>query len=287
MTPRDVALAVLAALIWGATFPISALALMDTPPIFFTFLRFAAAAAFILVVPRPAVPWRTLLLVGLLLGAGQYGFMFVSMTQGISAGLASLLVHTQAFFTILIAMVVFAEPLRGRQVFAIGLALIGLALLVANHAEAGQVLGILLVLLAALCGASGNNILKSLGKVDMLGVAVWMSLAVPLPMLALSLALEVEGSAAGLFRTISWTTLGAVGYSAVLATVVVFAIWGRLLASYAAVKVAPFFLLVPVFGLGLSALVLGERLAGPQVAGAALIFLGLCIALWPAHRASE
>ncbi len=203
MTPRDVALAVLAALIWGATFPISALALMETPPIFFTFLRFAAAAAFVLVVPRPAVPWRRLLLVGLLLGAGQYGLMFLSMTRGISAGLASLLVHTQAFFTILIAMVVFAEPLRSRQVFAIGLAVIGLALLVVQRAEAGEALGIVLILLAALCGACGNGVLKSLGKVDMLGVAVWMSLAVPLPMLALSLVLEAEGTPAELFRTIS------------------------------------------------------------------------------------
>ncbi len=286
MTPRDVAFAVLAALIWGATFPISALALMDTPPIFFTFLRFAGAAAFVLVVPRPAVPWRRLVLVGFLLGAGQYGFMFVSMTQGISAGLASLLVHTQAFFTILIAMVVFAEPLRRRQVIAIGLAVAGLALLVVNRAETGALLGVALILLAALCGASGNSVLKSLGEVDMLGVAVWMSLAVPLPMLALSLALEAEGTPAALFRGISWTTLGAVAYSAVLATVLVFAIWGRLLASYAAVKVAPFFLLVPVFGLSLSAVFLGERLTGLQVAGAALIFLGLCLALWPARRAS-
>ena len=106
-------------------------------------------------------------------------------------------------------------------------------------------------------------------------------------MLALSLALEAEGAPAELFRGISWTTLGAIAYSAVLATVMVFAIWGRLLASYPAVKVAPFFLLVPVFGLGLSALLLGERLAGLQIAGAVLIFLGLSMALWPAPRSSE
>lgn len=281
MSPRDILLGVLAALIWGATFPVSALALQDTPPIFFTALRFACAAAFVLVVPRPAVPWRMLVLAGLLLGAGQYGFLFVSMTQGVPAGLASLLVHTQAFFTIIIATVVFAEPLRRRHLVAIGLALAGLTTLVANRGEAGAGLGIALILLAALSGAAGNNLLKSLGKVDMLGVAVWMSLAVPLPMLALSLAVEGGGSLKGLLDSVSWTTLGAVAYSAVLATLLAFAIWGRLLTSYPAVLVAPFFLLVPVFGISLSVLLLGEALSGLQIAGALLIFLGLCGALWP------
>ena len=137
MTPRDLILAVLAALIWGATFPVTAVALDETPPLFFACLRFVGAAAFIAMIPRPQVPWSALLWAGLLLGAGQYGFLFVSMTQGISPGLASLLVHTQAIFTIIIAMVVFSEPLRWRQAAAIGLALCGLGLLAADRFAAG------------------------------------------------------------------------------------------------------------------------------------------------------
>ena len=285
LSPRDLSLAVTAALIWGATFPISAVALESTPPIFFAFLRFLCAAAFVAVIPRPAVPWHKLLALGLLLGAGQYGFLFVSMTQGISPGLASLLVHTQAFFTILIAMAVFSERLRPRQIGALLLALAGLVCLVVDRAETGALGGLALVLTAALCGASGNNLMKSLGPVDMLGVAVWMSLAAPLPLLALALLLETDGAPAGLVATITWEATAAVVYSAVLATVVVFAIWGRLLATYAAAAVAPFFLLVPVFGMGLSALTLGERLSGAQVLGAALIFAGLALALWPRRPA--
>jgi len=284
MGPRDVSLAVGAALIWGATFPVSAIALQSTPPIFFAFLRFLCAAAFIVVIPRPAVPWSKLLLLGLLLGAGQYGFLFVSMTQGISAGLASLLVHTQAFFTIVIAMFVYSERLRGRQVAAIALALLGLACLVVNRAESGALVGLGLILIAALSGASGNILLKSLGKVQMLAVAVWMSLAVPLPLLVLSMIFEVQDSPLELLETITWPTIGAVVYSAVLATVLAFAVWGRLFTSYPAAVVAPFFLLVPVFGIGLSAIFLGERLSALQISGAVLIFVGLTLALWPKGR---
>ncbi len=282
MTPRDFAAAVGAALIWGATFPVSAIALEATPPIYFAVLRFVCAAAFVLVIPRPPVPWPTLILLGLLLGAGQYGFLFVSMTRGVPAGLASLLVHTQAFFTILIAMAVFGERLARRQIAALALAFAGLALLAADRAQDGALIGLVFIIAAALSGAAGNNLLKSLGPVDMLGVAVWMSLAVPLPLLALSLLFEVDGSVMDLLATgMSWTVVAAVIYSAVLATVLVFAIWGRLLVTYSAATVAPFFLLVPVFGIGLSALVLGERLSVLQIGGGALIFTGLALALWP------
>lgn len=286
MTARDFALAVGAALIWGATFPISAIALESTPPIYFAFLRFVCAAAFVIVIPRPAVPWPVLIGLGLLLGAGQFGLLFVSMTNGVPAGLASLLVHTQAFFTILIAMVIFAERLNRRQILALALALAGLACLVADRAQHGALLGLVFIIMAALCGAAGNNVLKSLGKVDMLGVAVWMSLAAPLPLLALSLLLEADGSVSALLASaVSWEVFGAVVYSAVLATVLVFALWGRLLVTYSAATVAPFFLLVPVFGMGLSALVLGERLSELQLGGAVLIFAGLALALWPARLA--
>ena len=285
MTPRDFAAAVGAALIWGATFPVSAIALEATPPIYFAVLRFVCAAAFVLVIPRPPVPWPTLILLGLLLGAGQYGFLFVSMTRGVPAGLASLLVHTQAFFTILIAMAVFKERLVRRQSAALVLAFAGLALLAADRAQDGALIGLVFIIAAALSGAAGNNLLKSLGPVDMLGVAVWMSLAVPLPLMALSLLFEVDGSVADLLATgMSWTVAAAVAYSAVLATVLVFAIWGRLLVTYSAATVAPFFLLVPVFGIGLSALVLGERLSALQIGGGALIFIGLALALWPRRQ---
>lgn len=286
MPVRQIGLAVLAALIWGATFPISAVALSDTPPIFFAFLRFAAASLFIVIVPRPAVPWPTLLITGLLLGAGQYGFMFVAMAKGLPAGLASLLVHTQAFFTIGIAMLIFREPFRLRQGAALTFAITGLALLVFDRAEVGGALGLGLILLAALCGAVGNNLLKSLGQVDMFGVAVWMSLAAPLPLLALSMTFEANGSIRSLFTGVTWVTVAAVAYSAILATVFVFAIWGRLLAAYPAASVAPFFLLVPIFGIGLSALLLGETLTFRQIGGAVLVFIGLSVAIWPQRAGS-
>lgn len=273
------------ALIWGATFPISAIALEDTPPVFFTFLRFLCAATFILWVPRPQIGWKTLTLLGLLLGAGQYGFMFVAMSQGMPAGMAAVLVHTQAIFTVLIAIAFLQERPTGRTYLTIGIAGAGMALLFLDRAQGGAVLGFLLMIVAALCGASGNVVLKTLGKVEMISVVVWMSVVPLAPLALLSLYLEGSSNALSLLNTISWKAVAAVGYSAIFATILVYVIWGKLLVRYATAQVAPFFLLVPMFGLGLSAWVLGEELSPLQLTGSALIFSGLVLSALSAKAA--
>lgn len=274
MTPKHASLAILAAFIWGATFPVSAWALADTPPLFFTFLRFLCAAAFALVIPKPDLSWFRLIALGCLLGVGQYGLMFLAMSQGLPAGMAAVLVHTQAVFTVLIAMALIGERPSGRGFLTLALAGAGLACLLVDRAQAGAVLGFVLMVLAALSAAFGNILLKRAGPVDMTRVAVWMSFAPLLPLLGLSLILE--GPAA---RTVTATTLAAVLYSAALATVVAYSIWGRLLVRYETAQVAPFFLLTPMFGLALSALVLGERFTPVQLTGSALILTGIAVAV--------
>ena len=84
-----------------------------------------------------------------------------------------------------------------------------------------------------------------------------MSLVAPLPLMALSAAFD-PGTLGANLANIGLATVAAVAYSALLATIAAFAIWGRLLTNYPASAVAPFFLLVPVFGISLSVLLLGE-----------------------------
>jgi O-acetylserine/cysteine efflux transporter len=287
MTPRDAAFAVSAALIWAATFLFTQAALREVPPLLFAALRFACVAPFALIVPRPRVSWPVLAAAGLLLGTGQYGFQFLGMAHGIAPGMASLLAHTQAFFTVGIAAVVFAERLGPRRWSAMLLGLIGLAALVLDRGGYVTPAGLLFSVAGACCGAAGNTVLKALGRgVDMLGVAVWMSLAVPVPLLLLSAIVEgpalIENTL--MSHVINLTVLVALAYSALLATIAAFAVWGRLLATYAAVQVAPFFLLVPVFGIALSVAITGERFSMQQAAGCMLIFVGLVLALLPERR---
>ncbi len=193
--------------------------MQDTPPIFFTALRFACAGCFVVFIPRPQIPLYKLLLMGVFLGGGMFALTFVAMTLGLSASLASVLVHVQAIFTILISMAVFGERMNRRQLLALLVAASGIVVLALEFGHAGSVAALVLILLAALSGGIGNNVMKSLGQADMLRVSVWMATIPPLPLFALSLVLEPQESLSALFATITWPTVVALIWSSVLATV--------------------------------------------------------------------
>ena len=280
---RHVLLAIAVVAVWGTNFVVIKFALGTLPPLLFAALRFALAflpAA--LFVARPAVRWRTLATYGMLIGAGQFGLLFIAMRADITPGLASLVIQTQVFYTIGLAMWLNRERLRGFQVFALLLAAGGLALIAAHTDGSTTPLGLALTLLAALCWAGGNGVARSAGRIDMLGFMVWSSLFALPPLLLCSLLLEgPQAIAAGLahagpgvWAAVLWQSLGNTlfGYGA----------WAWLLARHPAATITPMALLVPVFGMTASAWWLNEALPGWKMAAAALVLAGLALnVLWP------
>ena len=280
---RHVLLAIAVVAVWGTNFVVIKFALGTLPPLLFAALRFALAflpAA--LFVARPAVRWRTLATYGMLIGAGQFGLLFIAMRADITPGLASLVIQTQVFFTIGLAMWLNRERLRGFQVFALLLAAGGLALIAAHTDGSTTPLGLALTLLAALCWAGGNGVARSAGRIDMLGFMVWSSLFALPPLLLGSLLLEgpqaiaagLAHASPGVWAAVLWQSLGNTlfGYGA----------WAWLLARHPAATITPMALLVPVFGMTASAWWLNEALPGWKMAAAALVLAGLALnVLWP------
>jgi len=82
----------------------------------------------------------------------------------------------------------------------------------------------------------------------------------------------------------SSTAVVATLYLGVVATILAYAIWGRLLRQYPAATVTPFALLVPFVGGYSSALVFGERFALLRLAGMALVLLGIAVIVLPWPR---
>ena len=283
LPPRHLLLALAVVAVWGTNFVVIKWTLGSLPPLLLGALRFALAfAPAALFVRRPAVAWRVLAAYGALIGAGQFGLLFIAMRADITPGLASLVVQTQVFFTIGLAMALAGERVRGFQVVALALAAAGLAV-IALHTDASTTpLGLVLVLLAALSWAAGNLVSKRAGRVDMLGFMVWSSLFAVPPLALLSLWLEgpqaiaqgLAGAGAGVWAAVLWQSIGNTlfGYGA----------WAWLLARHPAATVTPMALLVPLFGIGASALLLAEALPGWKLASAALVLAGLALnVLWP------
>jgi O-acetylserine/cysteine efflux transporter len=274
--------------VWGTNFVVIRWGLDGLPPFLFATLRFAfSALPWLLFIRRPAVPLRKLAAFGALLGVGQFGLLFLAIRSDISPGLASLVVQVQVFFTIGLSMVALGERVRGFQLVGLLLAVAGLVV-IASHLDATlTVKGLVLVLSAAFFWACANMVVKSAGRVDMLGFMVWSSLFAVPPLLGISLWLEgselivnsVTHASMGVWACVLWQAIGNTlfGYGA----------WNWLLSRHPAATVTPMALLVPVFGMGASALSLGETLPAWKLLAGALVLCGLLvIVVWPRLQAA-
>mgnify|MGYP002715457765 FL=1 len=281
MTPKDLLLALLVIVVWGLNFVVIKVGLHGMPPMLMGALRFMLAAfPAILFVRRPQVPLRWMLAYGMTISVGQFAFLFYAMHVGMPAGLASLVLQSQAFFTLFFAALFLGERLRGSNLFGLLVAASGLLLIGLQGGQAMTLAGFALTIAAASMWALGNVVTRKLGKVNLVGLVVWGSLIPPLPFLALSLWLEGPELISQSLRTLSLDSLLVLAYLAFGATILGYGLWSRLLSRYPASQVAPFSLLVPVVGISSAALLLGERLGSMQMAGAALVMVGLLINVW-------
>lgn len=273
------ALAVVA--IWGSNFVVIKYALHTLPPMTLAALRFGFAfvpACFFL--RRPEVGWRNLGAYGVLIGVGQFGLLYLAMRSQISPGLASLVVQTQVFFTLLLAV-----SLRNERVLAttwLGLALAaGGVIVIASHTDGSTTaLGLGLVLAAALSWACANLLTQRAGRIDMLAYVVWSSAFALPPLIALALLVDgPEQVAAGLAAS-DLGTWAAVLWQSIGNTLFGYGVWSWLLARHPAGRIVPMALLVPVFGMGSAAVLLSEPLPAWKLMAAALVMAGLAINLF-------
>jgi O-acetylserine/cysteine efflux transporter len=281
MSPKDLLLALLVIVVWGLNFVVIKLGLHEMPPMLLGALRFLLAAfPAILFVRRPQVPLRWLLAYGLTISLGQFACLFYAMSVGMPAGLASLVLQSQAFFTLLLAALLLGERLRASNLLGLLVAAAGLGLIGLQGGQAMTLAGFALTIGAASMWALGNIVTRKLGQVNLVGLVVWGSLVPPLPFLALSCWLEGPAAIESALRGFGVEALLVLAYLAFAATILGYGLWSHLLSRYPASQVAPFSLLVPVVGIGCAALLLGERLGTLQLLGAALVMGGLLINVW-------
>ena len=281
LAPRDLALTLAVAVLWGFAFVPIKWALAEIPPFMLAALRFLfAALPAVLLVRRPRLPWSAVAGYGIAIGVVQFGLLFLGMKLGMPAGLSSLVIQLQVFFTIGLAVAFAGDRLHRWNVAGAIVAFAGIVVLGAFKLGAGDavpVAAFAAVVASALAWGIGNLVAKRAAVADMFALVVWSSL-VPPPVLAL-LSFAFEGGAEP-FRaafSASWSAWASVLFLAWGATLFGFSAWNRLLHRYPAPLISPFALLIPVSGLASGALLLAERLAALQLAGVALVFAGLAI----------
>ncbi|MEZ0194354.1 EamA family transporter [Pseudomonas qingdaonensis] len=278
MPLKDLLLALVVIVAWGLNFVVIKVGLDSLPPMLLGGLRFVLVLfPAIFFIKRPQLPWRWLLAYGTTISLGQFAFLFEAMGNGMPPGLASLVLQSQAFFTLFFAAMFLGERLRAASLLGLLVAAGGLALIGSENGSHVPFLALLLTLCAAACWAMGNIITRRFGNIDLVALVIWGALIPPLPFFALSWWLEGPALIESSLRGIGLNSILALAYLAFIATMLGYSLWSGLLSRYPAGKVAPFSLLVPVVGLSSSALLLGERLSTLQCWGGVLVMVGLLI----------
>lgn len=276
MRPLHIALAALVAAVWGVNFVVIELGLAHFPPLLFSALRFLVAALpAVFFVGRPKVAWKWLVGVGLALGVAKFGLLFLGMDRGMGAGLSSLVLQVQAVFTALFAALALGERPGRVRVLGMGVALAGIGVAAVDEGAGGPVLAFVLVIAAAACWGVSNVLTRKAAPPDALNFMVWVSTVPVLPLLGLSLLFEGWGRDTRALAALDWSGAGIIVYVAWITTVFGFGAWGFLLSRYPASSVAPFTLLVPVFGMSSAALLLDESVSPLRWCAAALLVGGV------------
>ena len=280
---------IVAAALWGGSFTASRAALLALPPLSIAFLRSVLTA--IVMAPlalgrgrRDGRVGHGALPVLVLLGATAvfaYNILFLGGLRLAPSSDALLLMPTTApLWTALVARRTLGERIDRRSAGALAVSCAGIALVVGGMAGGGgwdgrRALGDIILLSGAQVFGGSHSVAKvaALRTTPLVATAA-SNLFGPVLLLPLALGLEGWTAARGAPAAFWWQ----MAYLVVAGTVLAFTLWYRSVATLGAARSGAFLPLVPVFGLILSALFLGERPAPLQVAGGALVMASAMVA---------
>lgn len=278
MSLKDPLLVLAVVFVWGINFVAIRWGVDEVPPLLLTSLRYAVAALpAVFFIRRPKVALGILVAYGFAVGVGQFSLLFTAIKLGMPAGLSSLVMQLQAFFTIALAVMFLGERPSLAQLLGALIAFGGIGVIAIERMGGAALLPFVMTIGAAAFWGVANIITKRAGKIDMLAFVVWSSLVPPIPLYLMSLIFEGPGAIPLALSQITIYGIGSLLFIGWISTVFGYGAWSVLLGRYPASTVAPFTLLVPIAGIGSAALLLGERISGFEAAGSVLVFLGLLL----------
>ena len=286
MKPADVCIAVLVAVIWGLGFVASRIALDEFSPELMTTLRFAIAALPCLFVRKPDVSWPLLIAISFSLFLGQFLAQAFAIAHGVPVGLSSVIVQSQALFTIGFAAIAFRELPSRTQAVGIGVAAAGLLMICGTVGYDFSVGAFAIIMICPISFAIGNLLLRRAQDVRMFDLFAWLCLVAAVPLSVLTLVTNGPQPTWHALSHMSPTGLTSMLYIGGISTSIAYWLWGRLLRDYPVAQVVPFALLVPFIGSASSSIVFGETFGPLRLAGMVTVVGGIAVMLL-AKRSSK
>ncbi|MCP1914154.1 O-acetylserine/cysteine efflux transporter [Bradyrhizobium elkanii] len=279
MKPADVGIAVMVAVIWGLAFVASRIALDEFSPELMTTLRFAIAALPCLFLRKPDVSWPLLIAISSTLFLGQFLAQAFAIAHGVPVGLSSVIVQSQALFTIAFAALAFGEIPTRSQAIGIAIAALGLLMICGTVGYDFSVAAFAIIMICPISFAIGNLLLRQANGAPMFDLFAWLCLSAAVPLAVLTLITNGPQPTWHALTHMSLTGLVCMLCLGGISTSIAYWLWGRLLRDYPAAQVVPFALLVPFVGSAASSIVFGETFGPLRLAGMVTVIAGIAVML--------
>jgi len=282
MSLKDSLLGLFIIFIWGFNFTVIKWGVDDLPPLLMGAGRFLLVALLgCFFIKRPKIPLKWLFYYAIALCFGQFSLLFCAIAFGMPAGLASIVLQSQAMFTIIIAAMFLHEKIKPIQVLAMLIAGCGLLVIgLSQHEQNMTLLGFVLTIASAISWATGNVVnrqINQMGYEASIGLVVWSAWIAFIPFILSSLYFEGVDIVIESIMNISMSSILVLFYLAIGASILGYSLWSYLLQHYPAGQVAPLTLGVPIVGLICADFFLNEAISESQWVGIGLVMIGLLI----------
>jgi len=289
MRPTHFFTAILITAVWGFNFIFIRFGLHDISPLMLCALRFFfSSIPAVFFIKKPNIPFKQIALYGLFTFGLQFALLFLGMQAGMAPGLTSLVVQIQVFFSLFFAALFLNETIHKWHILGALVSFMGIGVVWVNLSGQTSFVGLILVISAAFAWGIGNFITKKMGKVNGIALVVWGSFVAFPALFICSLIFEGTDQMVYSIHHLSWLTVLSLFYIVYLSTWFGYGAWSWLLGKYPLATMAPFGLLVPIFGMVSATLLFDEPMQPWKIMAASLVITGLCInSLGPRLRLSH
>jgi drug/metabolite transporter (DMT)-like permease len=267
-------------LLWSSAFAVTKLALMDCPPLLLLVTRFLLAGAVMIgAAAATRTTWRftwrnvaVFALLGVVNNALYLGLNGVGM-RSVSAGLSALITSANPVLTALLAAGFLGERLTWRKAIGLVLGVGGVGFIVEGRIIGGidDPIGVAFSIAALVSLVGGTILFKRLAP----NGGLWIGNGVQHLAGAFVLVPFAFGSEPVADVVPSWRLLAALAYLALLVSVIGCLVWFHLLMVAGAMTASAYHFLMPPLGMLFGWLLLGERLAWPDLIGVVPVALGI------------
>lgn len=277
MSLRDFLILVAVCLAWALSNVLSKVVVDDwgVPPLAFAALRFAVVVVATLPWLRPAPrSLGRILLVGLLMGGGNFALLFIGL-QTASPSAAAIVIQIGVPITTLLSVLLLGERIAWRRGLGIALTLAGALTVIWNPDGLALSRGLWFVAAAAAAGSLGAVLMKQMDDIRPLQFQAWVGFASLWPLAIGSWWFE-RGQAASMMAA-GWPFVAAIGFSALIVSVVAHTLYYGLIQRYEANLLAPLTLMTPLATIALGVMITGDRFDLRMAIGTALALAGVLI----------